>query len=295
MSRTHFITVLEMLVNNCGASLELSNREWGAVEMEGVFPKTVGAEQKAFMEAWDCITKRVQRKGFYLANETSHGSPFKFVRLYSRYPSKIPRGCTCPKALTGNRQELSVVATSSADLAKQVVKQVTPSVSVKQVTVKHSPAPKTDGRIKCMWCDVLFYDKWNDKACSTCWNADEICKRWTEPEVARVLRLVYDLKTEMKELFQDLYEIGFESVFYGNREGLSDMLIRDLYMLYPERDWEAEIEETKQFISKVKSFPVPLLERLCSIIQRQSLQERLPRENHSDNRFLKEGMVSVSA
>ena len=81
---------------------------------QGVSSKSGGSvgllsSKESFNQAWNALRERFRKNGFYLADETITGTPFRFVRLYAQYPgtTKI-RGCTCPRELCADRTLLSL-------------------------------------------------------------------------------------------------------------------------------------------------------------------------------------------
>jgi len=78
----------------------LGDRGWDFIEipLRSSYKELPSA---VFKQTFVDITKRVNSKGLYLANEIgkAHLSEFAHVRLYVKYPDKPPRGCTCPREL----------------------------------------------------------------------------------------------------------------------------------------------------------------------------------------------------
>ena len=78
----------------------LGERGWDLIEVpvRSLYKELPSA---IFKQTFVAMAKRVNAKGLYLANEIGkeHLTEFAHVRLYLKYPSKPPRGCTCPRDL----------------------------------------------------------------------------------------------------------------------------------------------------------------------------------------------------
>lgn len=150
------------------------------------------------------------------------------------------------------------------------------------------PSNQSDTRKfkNCTKCQISFVQRWDDNYCPTCWAADDLVQKGKrDPVIREILDLISNFRREhlyiiwLGPLDLDVkpeptrLSLEDREPFKPNLSVVDQLysdLIGDLYMFVdPDREWEEQIVMMRSYISGVKAFPVPLLERLWDRIPTQ--------------------------